>query len=80
MTILGVKEAFDGAWCPAILNNLKNFLLRSGALERSIERPPRPEFTSHTKATAFADNLTIPTYGQTTSEAEAYTNSKLAKL
>ena len=38
------------------------------------------EFTSHTKAIAFADDLAILTYGQTTSEAEAYTNSDLAKV
>ena len=38
------------------------------------------EFSSHTKATAFADDLAILTYGETTSEAEAYTNSDLAKI
>jgi HD superfamily phosphohydrolase len=38
------------------------------------------EFTSHTKAIAFADDLAILTYGQTTSEAEAYTKSELAKM
>ena len=38
------------------------------------------EFTSHTKAIAFADDLAILTYGQTTSEAEAYTNSELGKI
>ena len=38
------------------------------------------EFTSHTKAIAFADDLAILTYGQTTSEAEAYTNWELAKI
>ena len=37
------------------------------------------EFTSHTKVIAFADDLAILTYGETTSEAEAYTNSDLAK-
>jgi len=36
------------------------------------------EFTSHTKAIAFADDLAIHTFGQTTSEGEAYTNSELA--
>ena len=38
------------------------------------------EFTSHTKAIAFADDLAKITYGETTSEAEAYTNSDLAKI
>jgi hypothetical protein len=36
------------------------------------------EFTSHTKAIAFANDLAILTYGQTTSEAEAY--SELEKI
>jgi len=38
------------------------------------------DFTSHTKAIAFADDLAILTYGETTSEAEAYANSDLAKI
>ena len=38
------------------------------------------DFTSHTKAIAFADDLAILTYGETTSEAEAYVNSDLAKI
>jgi hypothetical protein len=37
-------------------------------------------FTSHTKVMAFADDLAILTYGETTSETEAYTNSDLAKI
>jgi hypothetical protein len=38
------------------------------------------EFTSHTKVIAFSDDLAILTYGETTSVAEAYTNSELAKI
>jgi hypothetical protein len=38
------------------------------------------EFTSHTKVVAFADDLTILTYGETTLEAEAYNNSDFAKI
>jgi hypothetical protein len=38
------------------------------------------EFTSHTKVIAFADDLAILTYGETTSVAEAYINSDLAKI
>jgi hypothetical protein len=38
------------------------------------------EFTSHTKVIAFADVLAIPTYGEATSVAEAYTDSYLAKI
>jgi hypothetical protein len=38
------------------------------------------EFTTHTTAIAFADDLAILTYGETNSEAEAYTNMELAKI
>jgi hypothetical protein len=38
------------------------------------------EFTSHTKVIAFADDLAILTYGETTSEAEAYTKSDFPKI
>jgi len=41
---------------------------------------PDLDFSSHTKAIAFADDLAILTYGETTAEAEAYTNSELAKV
>jgi len=120
MTSLGVQGAFDAAWWPAILNNLRNLqcpinlynLTRSHFSERvailcaNTYRKERKvtkgspqgsccgpglwdvlynalldlEFTSHTKAIAFADDLAILTYGETTSEAEAYTNSDLAKI
>jgi len=38
------------------------------------------KYSSHTKIIAFADNLAIPTYGKTLSEAEVYTNSDLATI
>jgi len=38
------------------------------------------DFSSHTKAIAFADDVAILTYGKTTAEAEAFTNSELAKI
>ena len=38
------------------------------------------EFSSYTKVIAFADDLAILTYGEKTSEAEAHTNSDLAKI
>jgi len=38
------------------------------------------DFSSHTKAIAFADDLAILSYGETTAEAEAYANSELAKI
>ncbi len=38
------------------------------------------EFSSHAKVIAFADDLTVLTYGEKTSEAVAYTNTDLAKI
>jgi hypothetical protein len=120
MTSQDVQGAFNTAWWPAILNNLRNlqcprnlynltrsyFSNRVAILCANTYRKERKitkgcpqgsccglglwnvlynalldlEFTSHTKAIAFANDLAILTYGQTTSEAEAYTNSELAKI
>ena len=38
------------------------------------------QFTSHTKAIVFADDLAILTYGESTTEAETYVNSDLANV
>jgi hypothetical protein len=38
------------------------------------------DYSSHTKVTAFADDLAIMTKGNTPSEAEAFANSDLAKI
>jgi hypothetical protein len=120
MTSLDVEGAFDTAWWPSILNNLRNLqcprnlynLTRSYfsdrvailcantyGKEREVTKGfPQGsccgldlwnvlynalldlEFTSHTKAIAFADDLAILTYLKTTTEAEAYTNSDLVKI
>jgi len=120
MTSQDVQGAFNMAWWPAILNNLRNlqcprnlynltrsyFSNRVAILCANTYRKERKitkgcpqgsccglglwnvlynalldlEFTSHTKAIAFTDDLAILTYGETTSEAEAYTNSELAKI
>jgi hypothetical protein len=37
-------------------------------------------FSSHTKVTAFADDLAVLTKGKTPTEAEAFANSDLAKI
>ena len=106
MTSVDVKGAFDAAWWPAILNNLRNlqcprnlynltrsyFSDRVAILDANTYRKERKvtkgcpqgsfcgpglwnvlynalldlQFTSHTKAIAFADDLAILTYGQTT--------------
>jgi len=58
----------QGSCCgPGFWNVLYNALLNQ-------------EFTSHTKVIAFPDDLAILTYGKTTSEAEAYANSDLARI
>ena len=120
ITSLDVQGAFDAAWWPAILNNLRdsecprNFynLTRSYFSDRvailcanTFKKEKKvtkgcpqgsccgpgywnilynalldQEFSSHTKVTAFIDDLAILTYGEKTSEAEAYTNSDLAKI
>jgi len=120
MTSLDVQGAFDAAWWPAILHNLRNLecprnlynLTRSYFSDRvailcantySKEKKVTKgcpqgsccgpgywnilynslldqEFTSHTKTIAFADDLAILTYGESTTEAEAYANSDLAKI
>jgi hypothetical protein len=120
MTSLDVQRAFDVAWWPAILNNLRNLecprnlynLTRSYFSDRaailcantySREKKVTKgcpqgsccgpgywiilynslldlEFTGHTKAIAFTDDLAILSYGETTTEAEAFTNSDLAKI
>ena len=38
------------------------------------------EFTSHSKVTAFADDLAILPYGKTKSEAEVYAKSDFARI
>jgi hypothetical protein len=38
------------------------------------------KYSSHTKLTAFADDLAILTYGKTVPEAKVYVNSDLAKI
>jgi hypothetical protein len=40
----------------------------------------KPEFTSHSKVIAFADNLIILTKGESTVEAENYMNLELRKI
>jgi hypothetical protein len=121
ITSLDVQGAFDVAWWPSILYNLRRLqcpknlynLTRSYLSERvailcantySREKKVTKgcpqgscggpgywnilyntlldlEFTSHTKAIiAFADDLAILTYGETTTEAEADANSELAKI
>jgi ribonuclease HI len=120
LTSLDVQGAFDSAWWPALLNNLRNvqcprnlynltrnyFSDRVAILcantykkERTVTKGcPQGsccspglwnvlfntllnlEFTTHTTAIAFADDLAILTYGETNAEAEAYTNSELAKI
>jgi len=49
-------------------------------VERSIQHPPRPGLFQPHKSKAFADDLVILTYGERTAEAEAFTNSELAKI
>jgi len=49
-------------------------------LEYTLQFTPRPGFHQPHKAIAFADDLAILTYGESTTEAEAYANSDLAKM
>jgi len=120
MVGLDVKGAFDAAWWPSILNNLRDlrcpknlydlslnyFSERETSLHADTHTVKRnvtkgcPQgsccgpgfwnimynallnlnYSIHTKVIAFADDLAVLTKGKTTSEAEAFANSDLAKI